>query len=687
MKHYVILLAVAMSLNAYSNEVDSVKTGEQLEEVEIIGFKQDRAAISPVSQSFVGGQTMSNNEMTGIRDLRSFFANFYMPDYGSRQYSPIYIRGIGSRVNSPSVGVYVDGMPYFERSVIDMDLFGVSKVEVLRGPQGSLFGRNSTAGLINIYTRSPLDYENTMVKLSYGSYNDIQLCASTYNKLTHNLGISVAANYHHNDGYFKNVFLDERADKIDNGTLRLGMAWKPAQNWLSRFTLSIDHTKQRGYPYAIYDENTGKLNDVSYDQSSGYRRTVITSGMSWRYDSELFFINSQTSFQHSNDKITMDQDYTEKHLYYVYMPLHQNMISQELTLRSKNDSWYHHITGLFGFIQQSDYSSYADYYTRNVTLLKSNKLPTKGIAAYHVSTFDITKRLSASVGMRFDFEKSEINNESYSIPFDNGSNAQLTEEYTSKLYSRQFTPRFTIKYELAEDNIVYATVAKGFKAGGFNAVKETPSDRSYDPEYTWNYEVGAKLNLLDNRLTCEFSAFYIDWKNQQLTSLVPALGNIVRNIGHSDSKGIELSVTANPLKGLYINANYGYTYARFLSGNTGKGKDYTGNFLPMVPRNTMAVNVNYSLYNISRTIDKLMFNAGLTGNGDIYWREDNLMKQSFYALLNLKVAATSGRFTWEVWSKNTTNTDYMAYYFASSLKMGQKGKPFCIGTSIIFSLK
>ena len=142
MRFITTLTAATLAVTLNAAPEDSATIGGTIDEVSVVGFKQDRASISPVSQQAMGERFIENNQLMGIRDLSGMIANFYMPDYGSRQYSPIYIRGIGSRVNSPSVGVYVDGIPYFDRTVLDMDLFGVSKVEVLRGPQGTLFGRN-----------------------------------------------------------------------------------------------------------------------------------------------------------------------------------------------------------------------------------------------------------------------------------------------------------------------------------------------------------------------------------------------------------------------------------------------------------------------------------------------------------------------------------------------------------------
>lgn len=231
--------------------------------------------------------------------------------------------------------------------------------------------------------------------------------------------------------------------------------------------------------------------------------------------------------------------------------------------------------------------------------------------------------------------------------------------------------------------MIYATVAKGYKAGGFNAVRETDADYTYKPEHTWNYEVGAKWSFLKGLLALEASAFYIDWRHQQLSVTVPALGNVVRNVGYSNSKGFELALNAMPLPALSLQASYGYTYAKMLEARMGTGRDYSGNMLPLVPRHTCSLNANYVVNNLGRVANKLMFNANLTGVGPLYWREDNAVKQPFYTLLNLKTAITRGIFTLELWSRNTLATNYLAYYFVASTPMAQKGKPFTIGTTLM----
>ena len=694
MRFITTLTATALAVTLNAAPEDSATIGGTIDEVSVVGFKQDRASISPVSQQAMGERFIENNQLMGIRDLSGMIANFYMPDYGSRQYSPIYIRGIGSRVNSPSVGVYVDGIPYFDRTVLDMDLFGVSKVEVLRGPQGTLFGRNASAGLINVFTRSPLDYQGTSARVSYGSYNDLLVAASTYNKVSRNFGLSLAANYHHTDGFLTNTFLNNKADRMDNGTIRLGAAWKPTERWTSRFTATLDLTRQNGYPYAPYNPQTGILQPIAYNRESSYRRLVGTLGMSWRYDADGWSLNSQTAFQHNNGRIEVDQDYSPQDIFAVKMPHRQNQVSQEFTLRSTNDSRYQWIVGAFGFHQQDHFTVYTTRIASKLYEVNQNKLPTMGFAFYHVSTFNIVKGLWASAGIRFDWEKNSLKNFSKKIkltdpneppilkPLDPKDGWQITGFDASRI-DRQITPKFTLKYQFTPFRMIYATVAKGYKAGGFNAVRETDADYTYKPEHTWNYELGAKWSFLKGLLAFEASAFYIDWQHQQLSVTVPALGNVVRNVGHSNSKGFELALNATPLPSLSLQASYGYTYAKMLEARMGVGKDYSGNMLPLVPRHTLSFNANYVVNNLGRFADKLMFNANLTGVGPLYWREDNAVKQSFYTLLNLKAALTRGIFTLEVWSRNTLATNYLTYYFVAPTPMAQKGKPFTIGTTLM----
>lgn len=683
-----LLGGILLSLTLSATDVDTLLISKHaLDEVVVNGFKHENAKNAPMSVSTMGSNFIHNNELTGIRDLTGVFANFFMPDYGARQNAPIYIRGIGSKTNSPSVGIYVDGMPYYDRSAMDMDLAGVSGIEMMRGPQGTLYGRNSTGGLINIYTYSPLDYQNTLARISYGSRNDIQLAMSHYHKLTERFGVSLSANYRHNNGFFRNAFTGKKADDINVFSSRLGLAWKPSDIWTMRLNVIYDHSTQGGYPYGLYDTNDNKVEKVNYNRAGAYKRNMVSAGMNWLYEGKHFNFNSQTSFQHSKDRQNIDQDFTPNDLYFVFASMKQSLYSQEFTLRSKpTKSKYQWILGAFSFYQQGDYAVETQNIAKNVSTPKYYDTPTWGVAFYHQSTYDITHRLTAAVGLRYDFEKAKNKYQAYQYTLGTATSPTPTDTLNRKLHFNQFTPKFTLRYKLGNSKMVYASVSRGYKAGGFNTTFKTAEHYTFEPEYNWNYEIGTKLSFFDQKLLAEASVFYIDWKNQQVTTTIPGVGNIINNAGHSDSKGLELSLTVRMLKGLELQANYGYTYARFLNYAKSNKQNFTGNMLPMVPRQTLTIMANYTIDNIGSCIDRLMFNATLTGVGKVYWTEDNAMKQPFYTLLNLKIAATKGRFTWEIWSKNTTDTRYMTYAFAASANYAQQGKPFMLGTSLLFRL-
>ena len=184
----VLFLFVCLCLSASAVKADDPDTTKvrqvELNEVVVRSFKQNRdLRLEPLSASSVTGTAIQNKNITGIKEFSSFIPNLFMPDYGSKLTSPVYIRGIGSKINAPSVGLYVDGIPYFEKSAFDFDFAEIDRVEVLRGPQGTLYGRNTMGGIINVYTKSPLKFQGTNASISNGTYGAREYALSRYAKI------------------------------------------------------------------------------------------------------------------------------------------------------------------------------------------------------------------------------------------------------------------------------------------------------------------------------------------------------------------------------------------------------------------------------------------------------------------------------------------------------------------------
>ena len=681
-----ILLLTSFLGTAVPNDADStVFKTVGLSEVTVVEFKKSKENLATNSVSVVDSGFINRHELQSITELTAVVPNFYMPEYGSKQNTPVYIRGVGAKTKGSAVGFYVDGIPHFENSSFDVDMSNIASVTVFRGPQGTLYGRNAIGGIINVSTVSPLAYQGTQFKLGYGSHNDALFQFSHYNKLGSKVGYSVAGGYHYNDGFHRNMFTNKYADQLKDAYGRVALVWLLDNKWFLRVNSMLDYSNQGGYPYGKYNRLTGETEPVNYNRYSSYRRLLSTSGLNIRYAGENVSFSSQTAFQYIRDRQGIDQDFTSNDTYFVKNRLKQTMLSQEFMLKSNNSSRYQWLWGAFAMTQHINNTVETQYITKDNAFPTHYRIPVNALAIYHQSTIKLFSGFSFIAGLRWDYENSTLKylRESYQLSTD-GARTEV-KNVNSSLHFNQITPKFALQYQdERNNNSYYFSVTRGYKAGGFNQTFQKDEETSFGPEYNWNYELGGKVHLLKDKLYAEAALYYIDWHQQQVNQTVPGVGNVIHNAGHSSSKGFELALNSSPLKNLSIALSYGYTYAKFIEYQKSAKLNYSGNMLPMVPRNTLSCSASYTLYpSCTSFIDKIVLTAGLTGIGKIYWAEDNEVAQNFYALLNAKISITSGIFTWECWGKNITDTHYNTYCFKSSADYAQVGKPAYFGTSLL----
>ena len=681
-----ILLLTSFLGTAVPNDADStVFKTVGLSEVTVVEFKKTKENLATNSVSIVDSGFVNRHELQSITELTAVVPNFYMPEYGSKQNTPVYIRGVGAKTKGSAVGFYVDGIPHFENSSFDVDMSNIASVTVFRGPQGTLYGRNAIGGIINVSTVSPLAYQGTQFKLGYGSHNDALFQFSHYNKLGSKVGYSVAGGYHYNDGFHRNMFTNEYADQLKDAYGRVALVWLLDNKWFLRVNSMLDYSNQGGYPYGKYNRLTGETEPVNYNRYSSYRRLLSTSGLNISYAGENISFSSQTAFQYIRDRQGIDQDFTSNDTYFVKNRLKQTMLSQEFMLKSNNSSRYQWLWGAFAMTQHINNTVETQYITKDNAFPTHYRIPVNALAIYHQSTIKLFSGFSFIAGLRWDYENSTLKylRETYQLSTD-GARTEV-KNVNSSLHFNQITPKFALQYQdECNNNSYYFSVTRGYKAGGFNQTFQKDEETSFGPEYNWNYELGGKVHLLKDKLYAETALYYIDWRQQQVNQTVPGVGNVIHNAGHSSSKGFELALNSSPLKNLSIAISYGYTYAKFIEYQKSAKLNYSGNMLPMVPRNTLSCSASYALYPSSTSfIDKIVLTAGLTGIGKIYWAEDNEVAQNFYALLNAKISITSGIFTWECWGKNITDTHYNTYCFKSSADYAQVGKPAYFGTSLL----
>lgn len=750
------------------NENDTIKT-YQVGEVIITSSTKETNQLRtfPGSVTVFSPQAIAGKQISALKDISSLVPNLYMPDYGSRMTSAIYIRGIGTRSSGQSIGLYVDDAPYLDKSTFDFELTDIQRIEVLRGPQGTLYGRNAMGGIVNIYTISPFDFQGKKISLSAGNHGQFKAKAYHYAKLSETFGFTAGLYYDRSDGYFRNLYTGKKADQEESFGGRFKLEGRFSPNFTAAYTFSFDLTDQEAFPYGAYDATTGIVKPVCFNDPSSYKRTMIANNLRLAYQTDRFILTSTTGYQYFKDDMKMDQDFDTLSIFTLNQKQKQNAISEEIAIKSRSKENYQWTFGFYGFydgLHTDGPVTFKEDGIRNVLqktfddIKKENpKMPTLkvmddelyipgsfetpsyGLALYHQSTYNnlFVKGLSLTAGIRLDYEKQQMDYQSEArmklglsfseqmptldlndlFPYPTSvMDAHLSQDFW------QVLPKVSLKYECTPTTFTYLSVAKGYKTGGYNvqlsadvmktqmqydmmsAVKQMlpfeiaeplPLDQaaSYKPEFSWNYEIGTRSELIANTLTAEATFFYMDIRDLQLTQFVNSgNGRILTNAGKAQSLGVELSLLARIASGLTANLNYGFTRATFRDYISEKKDETTGqiqqtdcngNFIPYTPRHTLNVGLQYTKLFHNRWIDQFSASAEFCGTGKIYWTEKNDLSQPFYGLLNAKVGARKGIFSANLWSRNLTGTTYSAFYFESFDKpFMQLGKPFQAGIEL-----
>lgn len=687
------IIFACISFSTFGNEKDNIVKSDSLthlnlDDVVISGVKNSNSKWTlPIASTTITGDAIQNKHVFGMKDFTATIPNFIMIDRDTKRTSSVFVRGVGTLVNTPGVAMYVDGIPHFSKSSFDINLTAIDKVEFLRGPQGTLYGRNAMGGIILVHTKSPFLHQGSRINLRSGTYNDMYVSFSNLGKISPKFAYAISADYDYFGGFIKNTFLNKKADKMKSGSVRTKLEWRPKQSLSFKFINSFEKVYQGAFSYGEIQEN-GSVDSIQTDHKSYYDRTIYDGGLQINYRNDFFWLTSQTSLQLLNDIYDVDQDLSPRDLYSVTQQEDQFLISQEFNfkgLRTKNYNWHF---GVFAFNHNINRKTDVFMNATTTPYIKEKKYDdfARGFAVYHQSDFYFTPKLKLEAGIRFDYERA---NSIYAENKIVGDNIELKNEYDSPLTFTEWSPKASLQYQLSTNAQIYTTVAKGYKTGGFNTTFEEEDQRTFEPESSWNYEIGAKASFVENRYSAEASLFYIDINNQQIKQSLESLGLQITNAGTSVSKGLELTFQGEPVRCFNFNFAYGFTHATFkkyIYSQSEEPEDYSGNFVPFVPKHTLNAGAEFILPCSYTTIDEVRFGLDYKGMGDIYWKENNEFKQQYYKLLNASVSLHKNKNTVALWAKNITNTEYLGYYFTMSNRhLGKPGRPFTAGVSVSYS--
>ena len=540
--------------------------------------------------------------------------------------------------------------------------------------------------------------------------------------------------YSKTDGFFKNLYTGEKCDWERSGGGRFKVQYRNLHGLRIDNTFSFVKLEQGGYPYAYAE--TGQ---IAYNDPSDYRRTNFNDGLTIRYEGEKFSVASITSYQYLDDRMNLDQDFLPLSYFTLTQARREHAVTEDLVFRSPDDKAYRWLLGAFGFYRHTTMHApvlfkedgirnlildrfepqgiHAEWGEDTFLLDSRFRTPDYGAALYHESTYD-AGRWRFTAGLRVDFEASKLHYRSYAeatytTQTPDGTSyphAILVDQPgTLKQSFTEILPKISVLYRMGSSrrNTLYATVSKGYKAGGFNtqmfsdvlqqqvmkqmgfgSLYDVADVVTYKPEKSWNYEVGAHLSTPSHKVQADLALFYIDCRDQQLTVFPEGqiTGRLMTNAGRTRSFGGEASLLATLWRNLDLQVAYGYTRATFVKFDTGKA-DYAGNFIPYAPQHTLYAGASYTLRTGWNWLEYVIFRVAANGAGRIYWNEANTFSQPFYVLLEASIRFEHRHWAVDVWGRNLTDTRYDTFYFMSiGNSFLQRGRPRTFGVSLSITL-
>ncbi|MBR1789516.1 MAG: TonB-dependent receptor [Bacteroidaceae bacterium] len=343
---------VPLPLGGESEGADTSRVRD-LDEIVIVAQPKESGLLrtQPLSSSMFDANHLQSLKLGDVRQISLFVPTFTMPEYGSRYTSSAYIRGIGAKEGSSAIGMYVDGIPLATKSMYNQHVYGLERVDVLRGPQGTLYGMNSEGGLVRMYSRNPMNYEGTDLRVGGGAYGLRSAEAAHYHRFSDHVALSVASFYEGQSGFFRNQATGRRADLSNEAGGKLRLVYRPSRTLSFDYTADYQWVRQKGFPYGQLNQTSGHTARPATDYEGRYRRNLLTTGLSVQWQAPKFTLTSATSFQYLRDHMQMDVDYTPADLMRMNQHQRQRALTEELTLKSRENRRWQWVTGAFASAQ------------------------------------------------------------------------------------------------------------------------------------------------------------------------------------------------------------------------------------------------------------------------------------------------------------------------------------------------
>lgn len=621
-------LAQEQTPPAESAPAETAPTGSDANDIVVTARHRDETLQNtPVAITAINGAMLENKASTNIGDLQGAAPNLLITQQNSgAQAANLSIRGLTyadiEKSQEPTVGVVIDGVFVGTNTGQLLDFFDIDQLEVLRGPQGTLFGRNTIGGVINIRRTRPTMETGGKFEGTYSSFN------SWATRALLNVGdgesIGLKGWYFHNqsDGFYHNAITGKRAGGSNNENFGASLLFKPKGSDFDAL-LTVEKLDQTFEPVNSNIAATGELFCV-YEPANECNRnttsdlyTVFNSPATSHYSAPSASLEmnldlggvkltSITGWRKSSEFQTQDFDASSTDLYYTLRTQNYEQWSQELRAAGKLGSTFDYVVGGYYFSSHYDLVQHVRLFAFNAALsplvADTNAQTVVGrttsYAVFGDFNWAFMDKWRLSFGGRYTQDKKELDN----------SFAQSGVVGNGRGTFKKFTPKVGIDFRPDRDTMLYASWSRGYRSGGFSprAATVATASQPYQPETVDSYEAGAKLDLLGRHLQFNLAAFISKYNSLQQSTTIPGGPNgnqtVTTNVGSATIKGIELDATAHPVHGLKLSATAAYMdshFKNFITGNIYNGAivpfDYSKNNLIYAPKFSGSLGAEYTL--------------------------------------------------------------------------------------------
>jgi iron complex outermembrane recepter protein len=613
-----------------------------------------------------------------------------MEPSGNDNRNATSIRGIGTTSYDPAVATYVDGVNQFNLDTYIPQLTDVERIEVLRGPQGTLYGRNAMGGVINVITKKPVNKTEAFVELNAGNFGQQRFTAGFKTPIiAGKLYAGVALQYQSRKGYFENLYTEDDFDSQKIFTGNYYLKFIPSAKW--SITANIKHVNNRNngaFPLAPDKETAfNEPYTVNQNATATMQDDIFNASVSVNHYGNSFNFSSQTAYQ-SNFRIyekPLDGDFSPLDIITIFNDYGNkyNKVSAwteefKFSTPANHEGRFTWTAGGFFFLQDNPVKQATGFGSQapligipdsNFSLISINNGNSQGLSFFGQANYALSKKLSLTVGLRYDYEKKKLGIEGQYLQEPNPPFTILPDTSAENNYSA-FSPKLALSYALNEDQLLYLSYSRGYRTGGLTQLASDPSQPplySYDPEFSDNYEAGWKNSWFKNSLSLNMAAFITRVSQAQVPTLVlPDAITVIQNAGTLVSKGFELELDAKPLKGLQLQYNFGYTsaeYTRLRLSQNGQEVNYDGNRQIFTPSSTSMLVAQYSMPLKFKKPVHFIIRGEWIHLGSQYFDLANTIEQESYSMLNARLGLTFKRFDLFLWGRNLGQQKYIAYAY------------------------